>query len=113
MSNKANWHQSAKPEWWPDQIEFRSPNERKHGCPTMSVYEIDEVLSSCAQFVEAVSGVRNVEVDESAKGGFGNRIVSFYLIQTIIIDRPECSRQFDVCLHYNFVHFSSGRDRID
>lgn len=55
MSKKNRWKEMAKPAWWPEEVPFRSPNERKAGT-SMSVHEIDMTLQSCYQFLRVLIG---------------------------------------------------------
>eukprot|EP00794_Sanderia_malayensis_P014739 gene14739-16276_t len=52
------WKKDKCPDWWPENIPFRSPNAR----PPLSVDNLDSILSSFKEFIIAV-GV-NVESDE-------------------------------------------------
>lgn len=53
------------PHWWPDHVDFRSPNNRKHGHSSLSVYDIDDVLSCCQEYAMALSGSNVAETGES------------------------------------------------
>eukprot|EP00794_Sanderia_malayensis_P014717 gene14717-16247_t len=53
------WKKEKCPDWWPENIPFRSPNAR----PSLSVDSLDSILSSFKVFIIAV-GVNEVESDE-------------------------------------------------
>eukprot|EP00795_Rhopilema_esculentum_P009837 gene9837-18414_t len=58
------WDINRKPEWWPADVPFRSPNAQ----PKCSVMELDKVLEKCnAHFVERF-GPEPLEVDQHGMG---------------------------------------------
>ena len=51
----------CQPSWWPESLEFKSPNKR----PRFSVEELDKILDSCIKFLELE---QQDSIDESEVG---------------------------------------------
>ena len=67
MKNHGNWRKEV-PEWWPEDVDFRSPNVRN---PALIREELDSIIESVQHYVRALAGENQhsmeAEADEDAE----------------------------------------------
>ena len=75
MKNQGNWKRDI-PEWWPEEVDFRSPNLRN---PALVRAELDKIIESVQLYVRALAGdtpdIAEMEAnDAEGEGGAGANI---------------------------------------